>query len=108
VKVLHNNNFKTKGIMIKITFEVSEEMIKEGLDAESSLRKSSSEGSNDILRSILDVVSYSLLNKYIEQGQTEFVVKKEELDDKSKVVYDQHISSICVLAAFSEIDKAKK
>lgn len=94
--------------MIKITFEVSEEMIKEGLDAGSSLGKSSSEGSNGFLSSLVDVISYSLLNNYIEKGQTEFVVKKEELDDKSKVVYDQHISGICVLAAFSEIDKAKK
>lgn len=94
--------------MIKITFEVSEEVIKEGLDAESLLEKSSSEGSYGILRSVVDVISYSMLNKYIEKGQTEFVVKKEELDDKSKAVYDQHISGICVLAAFSETDKAKK
>ena len=94
--------------MIKITFEVSEEVIKEGLDAESMLWKSSSEGSNGILRSVVDMISYSMLNKYIEKGQTEFVVKKEELDDMSKAVYDQHISGICVLAAFSESDKAKK
>ena len=94
--------------MIKITFEVSEEMIKEGLDTESLLGKSSSEGSNGILRSIVDVMSYSLPNRYIEKGQTEFVVKKEELDYKSKAVYDHHFSGICALAAFSEIDKAKK
>ncbi len=94
--------------MIKITFEVSEEVIKEGLNAESLLEKSSSEGRYGILRSVVDVISYSMLNKYIEKGQTEFVVKKEDLDDKSKAVYDQHISGICVLAAFSESDKAKK
>lgn len=94
--------------MIKITFEVSEEMIKEGLDAKSVLRKSSSEGGSGILRSFMDVISYALLNEYIEKGQTEFVVKKELLNDMSKAVYDQHISGICVLAAFSETDKAKK
>lgn len=92
--------------MVKITFEVSEDFIREGADSEKALAKAG-EGKNAI-RALFDVVGFKQIEDQLDKGKTEFIVTPDKLDDKSIDLYNREIGSICMLAAFSETDNAKK
>ena len=94
--------------MIKITFEVNEDFVRENGNPENASSKMGGVKPHDILKSLFDVISFGLLGKQLEKGKTEFVVTPNKLDDKSKAIYDRVLGDICILAAFSETDKENK
>ena len=51
---------------------------------------------------------FTFIKEAIESGTTEFYVTPDKLDEKSMVIYNQHIGDICALAAFSKTDKKKE
>ena len=94
--------------MIKITFEVSEDFIRESANPESTTAKMKAAEGNKAMKVLFDMIGFGQLKKQIDEGKTEFVVTPDKLDDKSKELYNNEIGEICLLAAFSETDKQKK
>ena len=90
--------------MIKITFEVSEDFIRENAKPEKTIAKAESDGKK-ALKALFDTISFKQLEKQVDEGKTEFVVTTDKLDSKSKELYNNEIGTICILAAFSETDK---
>ena len=93
--------------MIKITFEVTEDFIRESANPETATAKMKAEEGKRAMKALLDMIGFGQLKKKIEQGKTEFVVTPDKLDDKSKELYNNEIGEICLLAAFSETDNKK-
>lgn len=91
--------------MIKITFEISEDFIREKSDLDKALKSAKDKG--EVLVSLTDAIGFNQLNNQIEEGKTEFVVTKDKLDKVSKEIYDMTIGRVCILAAFSEKDKVQ-
>ena len=89
--------------MIKITFEVSEDFIRENARPEAVIANTES-GGKKALKALFDAISLKYLEKQVDKGKTEFVVTTDKLDDKSKELYNNEIGTICILAAFSETD----
>jgi len=90
--------------MIKITFEVSEDFIRENTDPKAIAAKLAHDGTR-AMKIMLDMVGFGQLKKQVESGKTEFVVTPDKLDEKSQELYNNEIGEICLLAAFSESDK---
>ena len=91
--------------MIKITFEVSEDLIRENANPETATAKITAADGQNAARALFDMMAFMQLNNLLEQGKTDFVVTTDKLDEKSLKLYDASIGEICVLAAFSETDK---
>ena len=91
--------------MIKITFEVSEDLIRENATPETAVAKLMAADGEHATKALFDMLAFIQLDKLLEQGKTDFVVTTDKLDDKSRQLYDATIGEICVLAAFSETDK---
>lgn len=90
--------------MIKITFEVSEDFIRENANMDTTVSKLETTNGIDSVRVLFDTIAYKQLEEQIDNGKTEFVVSQDKLDNKSKVFYNMEIGSVCMLAAFSETD----
>ena len=89
--------------MIKITFEVSEDFIRESATPESTRAKL--KANQNPFSILAGLMGFSSLNQLIEeQGKTEFIVSKDKLSEKSRCIYDSSIGDICILAVLSEID----
>ena len=93
--------------MIKITFEVSEDFIRENASSESATAKMAAAEGNKAMKVLFDMIGFGQLKKEVEKGKTEFVVTPDKLDKKSQELYDNEICEICLLAAFSETDNKK-
>ena len=90
--------------MIKITFEVSEDFIRESASPETATAKMIAEEGKRAMKALFDMIGFSQLKKHIDEGKTEFVVTPDKLNDNSKELYNNEIGEICLLAAFSETD----
>lgn len=90
--------------MIKITFEVSEDFIRENATPEAAIAKAR-DGGEKAIKALLDSIGFKRLERCVNEGKTEFVVTTDKLDSKSEELYDNEIGTICILAAFSETDK---
>ena len=91
--------------MIKITFEVSEDLIRENANPETAIAKMTAADGQNAARALFNMMAVMQLNNLLKQGKTDFVVTTDKLDEKSLKIYDAAIGEICVLAAFSETDK---
>lgn len=91
--------------MVKITFEVSEDFIRENANQESLAEKMKAAEGNKAVKVLFDTIGFGQLKKQVEEGKTEFVVTPDKLDKKSMELYNNEIGEICLLAAFSETDK---
>ena len=89
--------------MIKITFEINEDFVRDNSDLDKALK--STEDKGKLLANLSDALFFKKLNGQIEEGKTEFVVTKDKLDGISNTIYDMIIGKVCILAAFSETDK---
>ena len=94
--------------MIKITFEVSEDFIRENAKPESVSAKIAEDGGKRGVKALFDMIGFSKIVEQMDKGKTEFVVNTDKLDDKSKELFNNEVGEICMLAAFSETDNEKK
>lgn len=94
--------------MVKITFEISEDFIRENANPESTSEKTKATEGKKAMKVLFDMIGFSQLEKQIDAGKTEFVVTPDKLDEKSIEMYNNEIGEICILAAFSETDKKEE
>ena len=85
--------------MIKITFEVDEDFIRENSDLENLIDKIKRQGGPEAMLSLAEALAFKELTRKIDAGKTEFVVTQESLDKKLKALYDHDIADICMMAA---------
>lgn len=94
--------------MIKITFEVSEDFIREnGNPAFAADKVVGEKDGNRAIKTMFDAIGFNLIKKQLDAGKTEFVVTPDKLDEQSMNIYNGEIGKICMMAAFSETDKEK-
>ena len=94
--------------MIKITFEINEDFIRESAKPESVTAKMAEDGGKRSVKALFDMIGFSKIVEQMDKGKTEFVVNTDKLDDKSKELFNNEVGEICMLAAFSETDNQKK
>ncbi len=94
--------------MIKITFEVCEDFIRESTSLETATAKMKTARCTTVLKTLFDMIGFKQLERQIDKGKTEFVVTPDKLDDKSKELYNNNIGEICMLAVLSETDDEKE
>lgn len=88
--------------MIRVIFEFNEEV----LDAENLLKGARENHDVDSAQLLAGLIGGMLLKREVEKGKNEFLVTEEKLDEKSKSTYSYILPGVCVLAAYSETDKA--
>ena len=54
---------------------------------------------------MLDLITFSGLAKQIDKGNTEFLVKQEDLDEKHQEVWEHSIVDVCMLAFLASKDE---
>ena len=94
--------------MIKITFEVSEDFIREKAQIESAISKMKEAKGVRAVKALFDMVGFKYLESQINKGKTEFVVTPDKLDAKAQELYSIEIGVICFLATISETDKKEE
>ena len=91
--------------MIKITFEVSEDFVRENANTDVVGEKMKAAEGNRAMKILMDIIGFSQMEKLIDKGVTEFVVTPDKLDEKSMQLWNNEIAEICLLGVFSENDK---
>lgn len=95
--------------MIKITFEVSEELIKQKADFKSMLEKNEDGGKGAAIKMMMQMIAFSGIESDIDNGKTEFVVSREKLGEDKQALFDHCIDEVCLLAHFCDgVDEDKK
>ena len=88
--------------MVKITFEVSEDFIRERASIDSFIAKvDAKEGVHGAIACFVENVGFQSINQLVKEGNTEFTVNPDKLDKPSKELFDMEIGKICLLTAFS-------
>lgn len=88
--------------MVKITFEVSEDFIRERASIDSLIAKiDDKEGGHDAISCFIENVGFQSINQLVKEGNTEFTVNPDKLDEPSKKFFNIEIGKICLLTAFS-------
>ncbi len=52
------------------------------------------------------MIAFSEVTKEIDKGNTEFVVSRENLDEKIVELFDKTIGEICMMATMKKFNKA--
>lgn len=94
--------------MVKITFEVSEDFIRENANLKLVTEKMKAAGGDKTLKVMFDLISFSQMENMIDKGKTEFIVTPDKLDEKSMQLWKIEIAEICLLGVFSESDKKEE
>ena len=95
--------------MVKIIFEVSEDLINEKADVKNITSKVNDDTkASSVMSMMVDLIGFSHLKERVDKGETEFTVSPDNLDDKMKMIYENSVGTLCVLAVFSEKDKGKE
>lgn len=88
--------------MVKITFEVSEDFIRERASIDSLIAKvDDKEGVHNAISSFVENIGFQSINQLVKEGNTEFTVNPDKLDKPSKEIFNIEIGKICLLTAFS-------
>lgn len=88
--------------MVKITFEVSEDFIRERASVDSFIAKvDAKEGGYDSISFFIESIGFQSINQLVKEGNTEFTVNPDKIDKASKEIFNIEIGKICLLAAFS-------
>lgn len=83
--------------MVKITIEMSEEYINEKANPD-NLLESVPEGKNKAMMRVMNTIAFGVFANKVKAGQTEFTVTQSKLDEKEQRLFDNDISSFCMLA----------
>jgi len=94
--------------MIKITFEVSEDFIRENANPKLAIEKMKAAEGNKAMKVMCDLISFSQMENMIDKGKTEFIVTPDKLNEKSMQLWEIEIAEICLLGVFSESDKKEE
>ena len=87
--------------MVKITFEVNEEYIRKKADIKSMLESDNGEKAS-FPRMMIQMIAFAGLERELDNGKTEFIVKQDELDEKLAELFDKTSDEICILAHLSQ------
>lgn len=94
--------------MVKITFEVNEDFIRENAKEEVVTAKMKAAEDNKAMKVLFDLIAFKQMKELIDEGKTEFTVTTDKLDEKSMNMWNNEIAEICLLGVFSEKDKEEK
>lgn len=94
--------------MVKITFEVSEDFIRENANPKLAIGKMKAAKGNKAMKVMCDMIGFSQMENMLDKGKTEFIVTPDKLDERSKELWEIEISEICLLGVFSESDKEEE
>lgn len=88
--------------MVKITFEVSEDFIRERASIDSLIAKVDAKaGGDNAISCFIENIGFQSINQLVKEGNTEFTVNPDKLDKQSKEIFNIEIGKICLLTAFS-------
>ena len=83
--------------MVKFIIEVSEDYINEHADLDKVKEIAKSSNGKSALVSMLTCLTFSGVKKRVEEGETEFVISKEGLEEKASEIYDHAVDVISSL-----------
>lgn len=83
--------------MVKITIEMSEEYVN-GKANPDNLLVNIPEGKNKSLLRVMNTIAFGVLANKVKAGQTEFTITQSKLDEEEQQLFDNDISSFCILA----------
>lgn len=84
--------------MIKFIIEVEEGYINKNADPDFSFKKAMMQDGRDAISSMVDMISFSTIQKKVKEGQTEFVINPEKLEKKAYQIFDHAVSEVAALA----------
>lgn len=94
--------------MIKITFEVDENFVKNRGNMPKDKESLLSQNPTDFLLSLFGMCACRLLEEKVQKGQTEFVVTPSALTDMGQKLYDRVIDEVCACATEIREDNDNK
>lgn len=96
--------------MAKFIIEVSDEYIREHADGEKMAEKmENSEGKEDALSALFDVIAFGKIKDELDKGETEFTITADDMDDdKGRKIFDSTVSRIGMLFIIKGAKKEKE
>jgi len=92
--------------MVKITLELSEEYIREYAESGMSKMLSSDNNKDDMIGNFVNMFSFRCLQGYVEEGQREFFLSREDMEGKTEEeMFDHLVSRLGVLCMIQEKNK---
>lgn len=85
--------------MVKFIIEVSEDYIREFADAEKMLDDASREDGKSAIAKLVHMFGYTEVVKKMDEGKTEFVITRDNVDPKASEIFDNTLSNAALLAA---------
>lgn len=96
--------------MAKIIIEVDDDFIRESASSAALLKRmDESEDKVGFAKVLFDLFAYKGINERIENGETEFHVTRDMMDDDKKLKYwDSNIADVLMLAVMADSEKKKE
>lgn len=86
--------------MLKFTFNVSEEVIKNKI-ASLDEKESEIKDSRSALKSVFERITFGILDKKVQKGETSFEFDYDKLSDKAKDIGDEALKDLAFLTVMT-------
>lgn len=83
---------------IKFVVEIDEQYVRDHSDHKKMEEKVKGEDKNAFMKGFLDVIGFTAIEKAINEGTTEFVISRDNIDPKANDIFDHILGSLAVLA----------
>ena len=88
--------------MVKFIIEVSEDYIRESADAKKMLGNASQEGGQNAIAKLVNMFGYTEVVKKMDEGKTEFVITRDNIDPKMSELFGQTADNAALLAVMMQ------
>jgi hypothetical protein len=93
--------------MIKFIIEVSEEYVREHANVDNIKSKIEEKGGKNALGMLIDSIAWGKVERDLGDGDKEYTIKKEGLDDKLSEAFDNAIGTVALMATIGQKDEAE-
>lgn len=96
--------------MAKFIIEVDDDFIRENASTDVTKKKlDESDGKGDFAKALFDMVSYSSVAKRIDNGETEFHITRDMMNDDTKREYwERNVPDMLMLAVMADSGEKKE
>lgn len=88
--------------MIKFIIEVSEDYIRESADAKKILDDASLKDGQNAIAKLVNMFGYTDVIKKMDEGKTEFVITRDNIDPKVSELFDHTADNAALLAVMMQ------
>lgn len=93
---------------IKFIVEIDEQYVHDCANPAKNAEKINDGGKNDFMKGLVNILGFGILEKEVDAGTTEFVINRDNIEEKANEVFEHALSNLAVLAGIGKKDKEKE